>query len=327
MGATLAQMEQALQTVRTEAPARELTPLRKYIETYWDPEPEPVEGRAGSIRTHLDGLDGLLGTLTSTAFVIVAARTGVGKTNLMLNLARNASVSQGARVAFFSLEMPAEQLVQRLIASVSRVDSKRLRQRDHSEQEERRVMDALGLLAEAPVYIDDSSALRLPELRTKCLQMQRKVGLDLVVVDYLQLILAESRNGNRVQEVSDITRTLKRLAGELQVPIVAGSQLSRAPEQRADHRPHLSDLRESGSIEQDADVVVFIHREEAYWSEEAWIAQHPDAVRDPYPRGLADLIVAKNRHGPTGTVTTRFHAGWALFEAIDDVVERQAALV
>jgi replicative DNA helicase len=212
--------------------------------------------------------------------------------------------------------MAGEQLAQRLLAAESRVDSARLRLGLHSEVEESRIMHAHGILSAADIYIDDSAALQVPELRAKVMRLQRDHGLDLIVVDYLQLVHG-SRTDNRVQEISSITRALKELARELNVPIVAGSQLSRAPEQRQPHIPMLSDLRESGSIEQDADVVIFIYREDMYVSRADWEAMHPDRQADPYPHGKATVIIAKHRNGPTGAIEVRFRDTISKFEDFD----------
>jgi replicative DNA helicase len=183
----------------------------------------------------------------------------------------------------------------------------------HSEVEESRIMHAYGTLSGANIYVDDSAALRIPELRAKLMRLKRDVGLDLVVVDYLQLIQG-NRSENRVQEISYITRSLKEMARELNVPVVAGSQLSRAPDQRQPHIPLLSDLRESGSIEQDADVVVFIYREDKYMSREEWQAQNPEKPPGQYPAGKAQLIVAKHRNGPTGVIEVLFKDNISKFE-------------
>jgi len=174
-------------------------------------------------------------------------------------------------------------------------------------------MHAHGVLCETDIYVDDSAAIRIPELRAKTMRLKRDKGLDLVIVDYLQLIHGD-RSENRVQEISYITRSLKEMARELSIPVVAGSQLSRAPEQRQPHIPMLSDLRESGSIEQDADVVIFIYREDVYVKKEDWEALHPDRTQKPYPQGLAQLIVAKHRNGPTGTVEVQFRENISKFE-------------
>lgn len=176
-------------------------------------------------------------------------------------------------------------------------------------------MHAMGVLAEAEIYIDDTPVLRVPEIRGKARRLHAERGLDLIVVDYLQLIHGMGgRNDSRVAEVSEISRGLKELARELDVPVVVCSQLSRAPEQRVPHVPMLSDLRESGSIEQDADVVIFIYREDVYVTPEQWQAQHPDRPSDAYPEGIAQVIVAKHRNGPTGSVDLRFRKNLTRFE-------------
>jgi replicative DNA helicase len=233
----------------------------------------------------------------------------------MLNFARNAALAQHAKVAIFSLEMAGEQLAQRLLAAESRVDSARLRLGMNNEVEESRIMHAYGTLSQADIYVDDTALLRIPELRAKTIRLQRDQGLDLIIVDYLQLVQG-NRTENRVQEISYITRSLKELARELKVPVVAGSQLSRAPDQRQPHIPMLSDLRESGSIEQDADVVLFIYREDRYMSREEWMARSENAGRSPgeYPHGIAQIIVAKHRNGPTGIVEVRFRDTISKFE-------------
>ena len=174
-------------------------------------------------------------------------------------------------------------------------------------------MEATGKLSEAPIYIDDSPQLRIVEMRSKARRLYYERGIDLIIIDYMQLLQGDGRNENRVQEISYISRSLKALARELKVPVIALSQLSRAVEWRASHIPQLSDLRESGSIEQDADLVVFIYRDEAYYSEEEWQNQHPDRE---YPREIADIIIAKHRNGPTGQIKLRFKHSLTKFENI-----------
>ena len=218
-------------------------------------------------------------------------------------------------MAIFSLEMAAEQLAQRLLAGESEVDSTRLRLGEHNEAEERRIMHAMGVLAETEIYVDDTAVQRVAEIRARAHRLHRERPLDLVIVDYLQLIQgAVGRSDNRVAEVSDISRSLKGLARELDAPVIACSQLSRAPEQRIPHIPMLSDLRESGSIEQDADVVVFIYREDVYMTKDEWQTQHPKPDDPKYPEGIAQIIVAKHRNGPTGTIHLRFRKNLTRFE-------------
>jgi replicative DNA helicase len=177
-------------------------------------------------------------------------------------------------------------------------------------------MDASGILSEAPIYVDDSPMLRVVDIRSKARRLHFERGIDLIIVDYLQLIQGDDKNETRVQEISKITRALKTLARELNVPILALSQLSRAVEARPSHIPQLSDLRESGSIEQDADVVIFIHREDLNYSPEEWSKMH-DIEREPYPRGIADIIIAKHRNGPLGQIKLRFLSRIAKFENIE----------
>jgi replicative DNA helicase len=252
--------------------------------------------------------------------IVVAARPSLGKTSLVLNFAKAAAERQTATVAFFSIEMAAEQLVQRMLAMESGVDSARLAFGQHSDRDERRISQALGVLSDLSVYFDDSAMLTVAEMRAKARRLQLERGLDLVVVDYLQLMQSGTRNENRVQEVSFVSRSLKQLARDLDVPVVACSQLSRAAESRTNNVPQLSDLRESGSIEQDADVVMFIYREDKYVSREEWQRQHPDRPADGYPAGITQIVLAKHRNGPTGTIHLRFREKIARFE---DLLVRQ----
>ena len=311
---TLARAESLLLSLSSGKRLSDFVHIRDVLDGFWEgPGLEAFKGGLqGSVRTGFMDLDTLLGGLKRADLIVLAARPSLGKTSLALNIARNAAVGQNAKVAIFSLEMAAEQLVQRLLASESGVDSTRLRLGLHTEAEERRVMNALGILSAIDIYVDDSAVQRVTEIRSKALRLHRDKGLDLVIVDYLQLIHGTERGDNRVQEISLISRSLKELARELDVPVIAVSQLSRAPEMRSPHIPMLSDLRESGSIEQDADVVVFIYREDVYVRKEDWEMSHPEG--SPYPAGDAQIIVAKHRNGPTGTIHLRFRQKLARFE-------------
>jgi replicative DNA helicase len=311
---TLGRAESLLLSLSTGKRLSDFVHIRDVLDGFWEgPGLEAFKGGLqGSVRTGFMDLDTLLGGLKRADLIVLAARPSLGKTSLALNIARNAAVGQNAKVAIFSLEMAAEQLVQRLLASESGVDSTRLRLGLHTEAEERRVMNALGILSAIDIYVDDSAVQRVTEIRSKALRLHRDKGLDLVIVDYLQLIHGTERGDNRVQEISLISRSLKELARELDVPVIAVSQLSRAPEMRSPHIPMLSDLRESGSIEQDADVVVFIYREDVYVRKEDWEMSHPEG--SPYPAGDAQIIVAKHRNGPTGTIHLRFRQKLARFE-------------
>jgi len=240
----------------------------------------------------------------------------LGKTSLALNIARNAAITQKACVALFSLEMSQESVVQRLLAGEAGVDSRHVRLGRFSEQEEVKIMEASGILSEAPIYVDDSPQLRTIDMRSKARRLHFERNIDLIIIDYLQLIQGDGRNESRVQEISNITRTLKMLARELNVPVLAVSQLSRAVEYRASHIPQLADLRESGSIEQDADVVLFIYRDDMCYSPEDWSKVH-DIEREPYPRGIADIIIAKHRNGPLGQAKLRFISKIAKFENLE----------
>ena len=285
--------------------------LDKYFETPVAAEEEGYVGPITHVLSSFAGLDEFLGGFERSDLVIVAGRPSMGKTSLVLNIARNAAVEQGACVALFSLEMAREPLVLRLLASEAGVNLSHIRLGLHTEAEEKRVMDATGILSEAPIYIDDSPRLRVVEMRSKARRLFYERGVNLIIVDHLGLMDGQIKD--RVQEISYISRSLKALARELNIPVVAVSQLSRAAEWRASHRPQLSDLRDSGSIEQDADVVVFIYRDEYYYNREEWEIQHPD--RD-YPEGIADIIIAKHRNGPTGQINLRFIPRLAKFENI-----------
>ena len=308
--------EDILFRLRHERSRRDLTHIRQVLDSYFETTELEEEGAARAlpyILAGFAGLDELLGGFQRSELIIVGGRPSMGKTSLALSLARNAAVDQGACVALFSLEMAREPLVWRILASESGVDSRRIRLGLHTEEQEKKIMDAIGQLSEAKIYIDDTPQLRVAEMRSKARRLQFEQGIDLVIVDYLQLMQGGRRFDNRVQEVSEISRDLKGLARELNVPVLAVSQLSRAPEGRASHEPQLSDLRESGSIEQDADVVVFVYRDEYYYpSQEDWEREHPG---ESYPPP-ADIIVAKNRNGPTDRVKLLFKPKMAKFENI-----------
>jgi replicative DNA helicase len=238
-------------------------------------------------------LDRMTGGFKDSDLIIVAGRPSMGKTSLALNIALHAALESKKAIAIFSLEMSKEQLTERLLTEQAQIDAQRLHRGLLSEAEYDRVSNALGPLGEAAIYIDDTPAMDELTLQLKARQAKMRHNIDLVVVDYLQLMHGRSRgDDNRVQEVSSISRALKGLARELRIPVIAISQLSRAPEQRPDKRPILSDLRESGAIEQDSDVVMFLYRPEYYKSEER--------------PGIAEVIIAKHRNGPTGTIELKF---------------------
>jgi replicative DNA helicase len=287
----LEEAEQVLFAVAERRLSRDFQKLADVLRAYWEQLllAADVDRLERSIPTNYTDLDKLLGGLQRADLIILAARPSMGKSSLALCLARNAAVDFGAKVGIFSLEMSLAQLAQRLLFSESGVDSSRLRQGILGQTERRKLADALGTLASAPMYLDDTPNIALSELRAKARRLHQELGgLDLLIVDYLQLIQGSGKE-NRVNEISEISRSLKALARELEVPVVALSQLSRAVETRSPHIPMLSDLRESGSLEQDADVVMFIYREEVY-------------ERDTENKGIAEIHVAKHRNGPTGKV-------------------------
>ena len=318
---SLAKAEGILFKLRRGQGTGDLTHIRQVLDKYFEVTPPTSEERPERlpyILSSFAGLDEFLGGFQRSDLVIIAGRPSMGKTSLALNIARNAAVEHRACVALFSVEMARDSLVLRLLSSESGVNSRRVRFGEHTEDEERRVMEATGVLSTADIYVDDTPLLRMAEMRSKALRLNYERGIDMVIIDYLQLMQGEGVRGeNRVQEITYISRSLKALARELNAPVLAVSQLSRAVEWRASHEPQLSDLRESGSIEQDADVVLFIYRDEYYYkSEEEWIAAHPDRE---YPREEADVIIAKHRNGPTGRIKLRFRQNLARFESLGSV--------
>lgn len=261
-------------------------------------------------------LDGMTSGFQKGDFIIVAARPSMGKTAFVLNMAKNMSLSNEHKtVAFFSLEMSREQLVQRLLCSTALIDSQKLRTgRISTQQEWTNLANAAGALMDAPLFIDDTPGITVGEMRSKCRRLKAERGLDIIMLDYLQLMQGKGNRAgeNRQQEISEISRSLKSLARELNVPLIALSQLSRGVESRNDKRPMLSDLRESGSLEQDADMVAFLYRE-AYYNKE---------IQDGDPRqNETEVILAKNRNGPVGMVKMHFAGQFTLFYEQTDMEE------
>ncbi|MEZ0535701.1 replicative DNA helicase [Caldicellulosiruptoraceae bacterium PP1] len=246
------------------------------------------------VPTGFSELDKITAGLQPSDLILLAARPSMGKTSFALNIVEHAALKANIPVAIFSLEMSKEQLVTRMVCSEGLIDSHKLRTGNLEDEEWKRFAKAIALLANAPIYIDDTPAISISEMRAKCRRLKLKEkGLGLVMVDYLQLMQARGRFDSKQQEIAEISRSLKALARELNVPVLALSQLSRAPEMRADHRPILADLRESGAIEQDADIVAFLYRDEYY-------------NKDTDKKHIAELIIAKHRNGPTGTVELLF---------------------
>jgi replicative DNA helicase len=302
--------EQLIFGVSERRVRRDLTPIRQIM--------HGVVDRIDFLHRHQGGilgvpsgfvkLDKLLGGFQKSDLIVLAARPAVGKTSLALNIAVNAAKRYGQRVAFFSLEMSNEQLVQRLLAAETGINQQRLRLGEIEDDEWQMLVEAAGVLSDTLLFIDDTPAMSALELRTKARRLQAEFGLDLVVVDYLQLMRSDGRSENRVQEISYITRSLKSLARELEAPLLALSQLSRAVESRSDHKPILSDLRESGSIEQDSDIVMFIYREEL-------------VKENTERKNIADIIIAKHRNGPTDTVPLYFNKELTRFADLELVRE------
>jgi replicative DNA helicase len=257
-------------------------------------------------------LDNLTSGLQNSDLIILAARPSMGKTALALNIARNAAVNANIPVAFFSLEMSKEQLSLRMLCAEARLDSARMRGGFFNMDDWRRLTDAAGILSESPIYIDDSPSLSAMDIRAKARRLKMDKNIGLVVIDYLQLMQARSGLERRDLEISEMSRSLKALAKELQIPVLALSQLNRMLEQRTDKRPKLSDLRESGALEQDADVVAFIYRDEVYNQDE----------NNPL-KGTAEIILAKQRNGPTGKVHLTFLEAYTRFEVMapEDMVD------
>jgi len=298
--------EQILFSVAERHLSRDLTPIQEVLRQYFERIGYLYEhqGEMIGIPTGFSKLDLLLGGMQRADLLILAARPGMGKTSLALTITNNAARRFRQRVAVFSLEMSNEQVVQRLVSAETGIDSQRLRTAQLTEAEWLRVEHAISNLSGLPVFLDDTPAITTTELRTKARRLAAEYGVDLIIVDYLQLMQADRRSENRVQEISNISRALKSLARELNVPVLAISQLSRAVESRQDKHPMLSDLRDSGSIEQDADVVMFIYRDEVY---------NPETERP----NIAEVIVAKHRNGPTGLVPLFFRQELAQFLEVE----------
>jgi replicative DNA helicase len=295
--------EKAVFGVSERRMTRDLQSIQSVLSDYYD-RIDQISRRGEEyygIPTGFVDLDKLLSGLQGSDLLIVAGRPGMGKTAFMLNIAKHAALVLKKHVAIFSLEMSNEQLVQRLISQETGIDSQRLRTGKLNEDEWPIFTQAIETLNKTKMFLDDTPALTPLQLRTKCRRLHLEFNIDLVVVDYIQLMTSGTRIENRVQEVSYITRNMKVLARELNVPVLAAAQLSRAVEQRTDKEPQLSDLRESGSLEQDADIVMFIHRPEMY-------------EKDTLKQNLAQIKVAKHRNGPVGTIELVFRNNLVKFE-------------
>jgi len=262
------------------------------------------KGNVTGVPTGFPDLDQKTAGLQPSDLILIAARPSMGKTAFALNIAQHAAVVERKATAIFSLEMSSEQLARRMLCTQGLVDAQKVRIGDLSEDEWLRLIDASGIIGQAPIYIDDTPGLTIAEMRAKCRKLKLEKGLDLIPIDYLQLMSGNGKKESRQQEISEISRSLKALAREMDAPVVALSQLSRACETRTDHRPILSDLRESGAIEQDADIVMFLYRDEYY---------HEDSEQ----KNQAELIIAKQRNGQTGTIRLRWMGEFTKFKSFN----------
>ncbi|MCY6372248.1 replicative DNA helicase [Clostridium ganghwense] len=261
------------------------------------------KGETTGIATGFPELDAKTSGLQAGDMVLIAARPSMGKTTFAINIGQYAALREGKSVVVFSLEMSKEQLAYRMLCAEANIDMLRLRTGELDENDWERIAKAAGPIANSKIYIDDTAGVSVMEMRSKCRRIKIEHGIDLIIIDYLQL-MSGSNSESRQQEVSEISRSIKAIAKEMQCPVIALSQLSRAPEQRADHRPMLSDLRESGSIEQDADIVMFLYRDEYY-------------DKESEDKNVAECIIAKQRNGPTGTVKLAFLGQYSKFARLD----------
>jgi len=306
--------------------SRDFAHIGEVLDRYFEESSLAQEGEGvlHRVPTGFVDLDKIIGGMQRSDMIVLAARPSVGKTSLALNIAQNAAVNEGARVAIFSLEMSKMELAYRFLSGESGIETQKLRLDHLNERQRGEIVDAIGRLSEAPIYIDDSPFLRDADMRGKARRLHAEKGIDLIIVDYMQLMRSSRLTDNRVQEMSDISHSMKAIARELDVPVIAVSQLSRAVEARHPQIPMLSDLRESGSIEQDADIVLFIYREDRSCSEEEWNQKYPERS---YPKGIADIIVAKHRNGPIGKTPLFFRERISRFENLERVESKKPSLL
>ena len=296
--------EQKILEVATRKIGQDFAPIKEIIFSTLDKIDEMHKAKGGitGLSTGFTNLDKLTGGFQRSDLILIAARPSMGKTAFVLNVAQHMATRDKKSVVIFSLEMPREQLAMRMMCAEGLIDSQHFRTGAMSNEEWAKLVDAADRLSASPMFIDDTAGVNAVELRNKARRISKEHGLDCIIIDYLQLMDggAHSRIDNRQQQISDISRSLKALARELQVPVIALSQLSRGPESRTSRKPMLSDLRESGSLEQDADMVAFLYREDYY---------NPETEK----KNLTELIIAKNRNGPTETVELYFHKNFTRF--------------
>ena len=304
----LDEAERAIFAIAEDRIRAGFVPLRDLVQTSFATIEtlQQHKGLVTGVPTGFVDLDEMTSGLQPSDLILVAARPSMGKTSFVLNIAQHVGTSTDMTVGFFSLEMSKEQLFMRMLTSEARIDAHRFRTGHLNEKDYGRLSHALGTLAEARVFIDDSASIGILEMRAKARRLKAEHGLHLLIIDYIQLMQGRGRFESRQTEIASISRSLKGLAKELGVPIVALSQLSRAPETRSDHRPQLSDLRESGALEQDADVVMFIFREEQY--------RDSDGNPNQQTEGTAEIIIGKQRNGPVGTAKLAFIKEHTRFE-------------
>ncbi len=312
----LKQAEEIIFKIGQRYESADFKPIReaRSIAEFFDPPTVADDESTQPIATGFESLDRVLGGFHRSDMIVLAARPGFGKSTLALNIGLNAA-KNGKTVGIFSLEMGIDQVAHRMAAAHARLNIQNIRNDTLNDFERDRLSDAYGFLSDMKIYVDDAALQTASALSAKARRLDLQTGLDFLIIDYMQLISGSStgRDANRVQEVSEISRYLKAIARDLNIPVLAVSQLSRAVEQRKTHEPRLADLRESGSIEQDADVVMFIHRDDKNMSEDEWNRRNPTQV---YPRGLTDIIIAKHRHGPTANIEMSVRDEWGLFSSV-----------
>lgn len=312
----LKQAEEIIFKIGQRYESADFKPIReaRSIADFFDPPEVADDESTQPIATGFEALDRVLGGFHRSDMIVLAARPGFGKSTLALNIGLNAA-KNGKTVGIFSLEMGIDQVAHRMAAAHARLNIQNIRNDTLNDFERDRLSDAYGFLSDMKIYVDDAALQTASALSAKARRLDLQTGLDFLIIDYMQLISGSStgRDANRVQEVSEISRYLKAIARDLNIPVLAVSQLSRAVEQRKTHEPRLADLRESGSIEQDADVVMFIHRDDKNMSEDEWNRRNPTQV---YPRGLTDIIIAKHRHGPTANIEMSVRDEWGLFSSV-----------
>ncbi len=305
LGATLAQAEKRVFDIALKKSVRSLLPIKPDLDIVYSRISEWMEtrGQMSGVPSGFYELDGKLNGFQKSDLIIIAGRPAMGKTTFAMNIAQHAATREGKTVAVFSLEMSREQLVLRILCSEAEVDMSKVRSGDIGMTELEKLANAMLPLAKAHIIVDDTAGISVGEIQSKCRRLKLEQGLDMVVIDYLQLMQPSGRSENRQQEISQLTRALKIMARELDVPVIVLAQLSRAPEQRANHRPMMSDLRESGSIEQDADIILMLYREAVYAEAEGEVADN-----------TAEVIISKHRNGPTGVVNVQWWGEFTKFK-------------